>query len=83
MADIPAIDKTAYNFTVILDTSGGTNTPYIDTLDLNGSTTTILFNGGSGSIPSRTGAIAIIQTFTAIYTTGIWKVISSVNPYSS
>jgi predicted alpha-1,2-mannosidase len=69
-----------HSVSVILDAS--TYKVYVSTLNLNGSSATLLYNCGSANLPTLTSAVAIIQTFNAIYTSsGLWKVITSVNPF--
>jgi hypothetical protein len=78
--NVPTTTNTAFNFSVILDCTNAT--VYVDSLTLNGSSTTLLYNGGSSSIPTLTSAVAIIQTFNAITTgLGLWKVITNISAY--
>ena len=80
ITSVPTTVNTSFNFSVLLDAS--TYKVYINALTLNGSAATLLYNGGSASIPTLTSAGAIIQSFNAIYTaSGLWKVITSVIPY--
>ena len=78
ITSVPTTINSTFNFSVILDASS--YKVYVNSLTINGSNTTLLYNGGPTSIPILTSATVIIQTFNAINTnTGIWKVITSIN----
>lgn len=80
ITSVPTTTNSAFNFSVILDCTNAK--VYISTLNLNGSPATLLYNGGASSIPTLSSAVAIIQTFNAIYTaSGLWKVITSISAY--
>jgi hypothetical protein len=80
LTSFPTTSNATFNFAVIINSSS--NKVYINSLTLNSTSVTLLYNGGSSSIPTLTSATAIIQTFNAINTSsGLWKVITSISAF--
>lgn len=67
MTNVPTMGRhRSYNFTVILSTA--TNKVYVNTLQINGTGVTLVYNGGVSSV-SVSSATYVVQTFNVVYTT--------------
>ena len=61
------LSSLTYKTFVVTLVIGATNKNYANSISINGTARTILYNGGSAGIPVLTSATQIVQTFSIIY----------------
>jgi hypothetical protein len=75
---VPTTSNKSYTITFIINTAS--YDAYGNTCQINGTNVTMIASGGLANIALTTSDV-IIQTITIVYTTGLFKVFTSITEY--
>lgn len=81
LTNVPTVQYNTYTFTLILNTA--TNVAYANTCKINGTTQTLVANGGLANVDvtNVTSSGLLMQQFTIIWTGSLYKVITNISEF--